>query len=139
MVEEALDDVVDHDIVEVEIDGTESPEEQKEAVIEIRKGRKRDRSVEGRDDSDRSNKKKPRLLSRSSQSISRWVRPLHEVVPGEGLRDSAQKIKAIKLARKSCKKRNKEARRGEADRVIPNLKPKHIYSGKRSNGKTQRR
>jgi len=63
----------------------------------------------------------------------------NEVVPGEGFKDSAQKIKAIKLAKKSVKKRNKDARRGEADRVIPNLKPKHLFSGKRSTGKTERR
>jgi nucleolar GTP-binding protein len=70
---------------------------------------------------------------------SRSVRPLHIVVPGEGLRDSAQKIKAIKLAKNAFKKRNKAARRGEADRVITNDKPRHLYSGKRSNGKHQRR
>ncbi|KAK9939689.1 hypothetical protein M0R45_016378 [Rubus argutus] len=53
--------------------------------------------------------------------------------------DSSQKSKALDKARKSVKNRNKNARRGEADRVIPNLKPKHLFSGKRSNGKTQRR
>jgi nucleolar GTP-binding protein len=52
------------------------------------------------------------------------------VVPGEGLRDSAQKKKAIKKSRDSVKKRNKQARRGEADRVIPTLKPNHLFSGK---------
>ena len=31
------------------------------------------------------------------------------------------------------------ARKGEADRHIPNLMPKHLYSGKRGNGKTDRR
>ncbi|VAI83883.1 unnamed protein product [Triticum turgidum subsp. durum] len=35
--------------------------------------------------------------------------------------------------------RKKKARRGEADRVIPTLKPKHLFSGKRGVGKTQRR
>ncbi|KAL6571764.1 hypothetical protein OROHE_002633 [Orobanche hederae] len=108
------------------------------------RGRKRERSV-GRDaggddlmevDGDQSNKKM-RLRSRSvSRSKSR---PLGEIVPGEGFKDSAQKTKAIKLARSSSKNRNKDARKGEADRVIPTLKPRHLYSGKRSNGKTQRR
>jgi nucleolar GTP-binding protein len=79
--------------------------------------------------------KKLRTRSRSrSQS-----RPIEEVVPGEGLRDSAQKKKAIKKSRDSVKNRNKEARRGEADRVIPTLKPKHLFSGKRGVGKTSRR
>lgn len=107
------------------------------------RGRKRERSVVGKDDSmdvdgdEETPKKKLRVSSRSrSRSKSR---PPGEVVPGEGFKDSAQKSKAILLAKKSSKKRNKDARRGEADRTIPNLRPKHLLSGKRSIGKTQRR
>lgn len=105
-----------------------------------RRGRKRERTSDGGEgmdiDTDRSDKKqKIRDRSRSrSQS-----RPPSEVVPGEGFKDSAQKVKAMKLGKKSMKKRNKEARKGEADRVIPTLKPKHLFSGKRSIGKTSRR
>ncbi|CAB4308678.1 unnamed protein product [Prunus armeniaca] len=77
--------------------------------------------------------KKQRMLSRS-RSRSR-SRPPTEVVPGEGFKDSAQKAKALQKANKSNKMRNKNARRGEADRVIPTLKPKHLFSGKRSIGK----
>ena len=33
----------------------------------------------------------------------------------------------------------KAARRGEADRHIPDPKPKHMFSGKRGIGKTDRR
>ncbi|KNA07116.1 hypothetical protein SOVF_174800 [Spinacia oleracea] len=81
--------------------------------------------------------KKLRALSRPrSRSLSR---PPGEVVPGEGFKDSIQKVKAINLAKKSSKKRNKNAHKGEGDRVIPNLKPKHLYSGKRGIGKTDRR
>lgn len=109
------------------------------------RGRKRERSVDRRegdgddamdiDGNQASKKLRLRSISRSrSQS-----RAPSEVVPGEGLKDSAQKVKAIRLAKKSTKKRNKDARRGEADRVIPTLKPKHLFSGKRSIGKTQRR
>ncbi|CAI0628648.1 unnamed protein product [Linum tenue] len=86
-------------------------------------------------------RKKLRLRSRS-MSRSRSVlsqRPLGEVVPGEGFKDSAQKMKAVTMARNATKKRNKDARRGEADRVIPTLRPKHLFSGKRSIGKTDRR
>ncbi|PKU72543.1 nucleolar GTP-binding protein 1 [Dendrobium catenatum] len=104
-----------------------------------RKGQKRDRSfardAEAMDIDDERKSKKLRLRSRS-RSCSR---PPGEVIPGEGLKDSAQKLKAIKIKKKSEKVRNKAARRGEADRVIPNLKPKHLFSGKRSIGKTQRR
>ncbi|KAG2700625.1 hypothetical protein I3843_06G007700 [Carya illinoinensis] len=109
------------------------------------RGRKRERSAErgandGGDimdmDVDTPNKKQRlRSLSRSRSKS----RPPGEIVPGEGFKDSYQKVKAVKLAKKSTKKRNKDARRGEADRVIPTLKPKHLFSGKRSIGKTQRR
>lgn len=107
-----------------------------------RRGRKRERSVgrggdNGDDmdmDVDQPNKRK-RSLSRSrSQS-----RPPGDIVAGEGFKDSAQKTKALKLAKKSMRVRNKDARRGEADRVIPTLKPKHLFSGKRPIGKTSRR
>ncbi|KAH7687211.1 Nucleolar GTP-binding protein 1 [Dioscorea alata] len=104
-----------------------------------KRGRKRERSAAGAGeamdiDTEQSNKK---LRSRSrSRSLSR---PPSEVAPGEGFKDSAQKLKALKIGKKAVKGRNKAARRGEADRVIPNLKPKHLFSGKRSIGKTSRR
>ncbi|CAM0913226.1 unnamed protein product [Alopecurus aequalis] len=105
------------------------------------RGRKRERSLskaaegDGMEVDGQHSDKKLRTRSRSrSQS-----RPLLEVVPGEGLKDSAQKKKAIKKSRDSVKNRNKEARRGEGDRVIPTLRPKHLFSGKRGIGKTSRR
>ncbi|KAB2632206.1 nucleolar GTP-binding protein 1-like [Pyrus ussuriensis x Pyrus communis] len=109
----------------------------------VSRGWKRERSVDRGDtdggdamDVDTPNKKQ-RMLSRS-RPRSR-TRPPTEVAPGEGFKDSNQKAKALQKARKSNKNRNKDARRGEADRVIPTLKPKHLLSGKRSIGKTQRR
>ncbi|KAL3824218.1 hypothetical protein ACJIZ3_020247 [Penstemon smallii] len=108
------------------------------------RGRKRERSVDGgvvdsmEVDGDQSNKKQ-RLRSLSRPRSRSQSRPPGELVPGEGFRDTAQKKKAIQMAKGSSKKRNKDARKGEADRVIPALKPKHLFSGKRSNGKTQRR
>lgn len=106
------------------------------------RGRKRERSLsrvsaDGDDmeiDGQQSNKKL-RLRSRSRSKS----RAPEEVIPGEGFKDSEQKKKAIKKAKDATKKRNKEARRGEADRVIPTLKPKHLFSGKRTLGKTSRR
>ncbi|XP_043700613.1 nucleolar GTP-binding protein 1-like [Telopea speciosissima] len=108
-----------------------------------RVGRKRERSLarggDGSDamdmDIDQSNKKLRMMRSRSRSTS----RPPSELVPGEGFRDSKQKVKAWKLAKKSVMKRNKDARRGEADRVIPTLRPKHLFSGKRGIGKTTRR
>lgn len=111
------------------------------------RGRKRERSPDrgdtigsnAMDVDDETPNKKLRMRSRSlSRSRSR-SRPPSEVVPGDGFKDSVQKVKALKIAKKSVKKRNKNARRGEADRVIPTLKPKHLFSGKRSTGKTDRR
>lgn len=107
------------------------------------RGRKRERSPErgdnnGDDAMDVDNDQPSKKLRLRSRSRSR-SRPPNEVVPGEGFKDSAQKVKALKMAKNSVKKRNKNARRGEADRVIPTLKPKHLFSGKRSTGKTDRR
>ncbi|KAJ7947555.1 Nucleolar GTP-binding protein 1 [Quillaja saponaria] len=108
----------------------------------FRRGRKRERLPDRRDadvmdmDVDTPNKKQ---RMRSLSQVRLLSLPPGEVVPGEGFKDSAQRIKAIKIAKKSVKNRNKDARRGEADRVIPNLKPKHLFSGKRSIGKIQRR
>lgn len=103
-----------------------------------RKGRKRERSLaaDGEEAMDIDDEHKSKKLRTRSRSRSRL--PV-EVTPGEGFKDSAQKVSAIKIKRKSEKSRNKAARRGEADRVIPTLKPKHLFSGKRSSGKTQRR
>lgn len=58
---------------------------------------------------------------------------------GKGLKDASQQNKAIKIGDKATFKRGKMARKGEADRHIPTLRPKHLLSGKRGNGKTDRR
>lgn len=58
---------------------------------------------------------------------------------GEGYRDLTQKLHAETLMKKSAKLRNKDHKKGEADRTILNLKPKHLYAGKRGAGKTERR
>ncbi|XVF69640.1 hypothetical protein PTKIN_Ptkin11bG0098100 [Pterospermum kingtungense] len=157
---EGLRRAVEEDI-EFEMDGNELSPEEQEAQAAIRKkkkrmgrqlsnmgldpslarsrGQKRERSLDDdggeaidMDVVDRPNKKLRSLSMARSRSGSR---PPSEVVPGEGLKDSAQKVKAHKLSRKSVKKRNKYACCGEADRVIPTLKPKHLFSGKRSIGK----
>ena len=58
---------------------------------------------------------------------------------GKGLKDGTQGNKAIKMADRAQRRMGKLARRGEADRHIPDLKPKHLFSGKRGAGKTDRR
>ncbi|XP_059648966.1 nucleolar GTP-binding protein 1-like [Cornus florida] len=109
------------------------------------RGRKRERSVDreanGRGDTmdvdvGHSNKK----MRMRSRSVSRSrSQPQDMVVARASFKDTAQFDKAVKLAKNSNKKRNKDARRGEADRVIPTLRPKHLFSGKRTLGKTSRR
>ena len=47
--------------------------------------------------------------------------------------------KAKKIGRKAQKSFNMEARKGEADRRVLDMKPKHLFSGKRKMGKTDRR
>jgi nucleolar GTP-binding protein len=49
------------------------------------------------------------------------------------------KHKAVKLADQAQKVRNRQAKSGEGDRVINTKMPKHLFSGKRGIGKTERR
>ncbi|KAH9277610.1 Nucleolar GTP-binding protein 1 [Echinococcus granulosus] len=57
-----------------------------------------------------------------------------------GVRDDAAYAAAVRRARVDVARRvGAKSRKGEADRHIPNLRPKHLFSGKRSIGKTQRR
>lgn len=58
---------------------------------------------------------------------------------GMGLKDQSMKNKAIKMGDKAQYKMGKAARKGEGDRHIPDLKPKHLFSGKRGKGKTDYR
>uniref|UniRef100_A0A0A9DAX1 NOG C-terminal domain-containing protein n=1 Tax=Arundo donax TaxID=35708 RepID=A0A0A9DAX1_ARUDO len=106
------------------------------------RGRKRERSLSRAagdgDDMEINGQQSNKKLRARSRSRSKSRAP-EEVTPGEGFRDSDQKKEAIKKAWDSTKMINKDARRGEADRVIPTLKPKHLLSGKRSIGKTSRR
>ncbi|EYB98479.1 hypothetical protein Y032_0131g1648 [Ancylostoma ceylanicum] len=49
------------------------------------------------------------------------------------------RAKAAKLRVNAMKRLRREARKGEADRHVYDLKPKHLFSGKRKMGKTDRR
>lgn len=55
------------------------------------------------------------------------------------MRDTKMIDKARRLRSKSQLSRRTLARKGEADRSIPNLRSKHLLSGKRKLGKTSRR
>jgi nucleolar GTP-binding protein len=83
---------------------------------------------------------KKRVHSSKSRSMSRGrALSLAEPNPSSGLKDATQKNKGIKMADKAQRIRNKMARIGEADRVIATKMPKHLFSGKRPKGKTDRR
>jgi nucleolar GTP-binding protein len=94
------------------------------------RGRKRSRSEDGMETEEPESK-----VSRSSRRRSRSKTP----APGEGFRDLEQKLQAEKIVKQKQKLRNKDARKGEGDRVILNMMPKHLFTGKRKGGKTQRR
>jgi nucleolar GTP-binding protein len=56
-----------------------------------------------------------------------------------GLKDDAVKAKVRKFSKNAQKKFQREAKAGESDRHIPTKMPKHLFSGKRGMGKTDRR
>ncbi|XP_069504107.1 GTP-binding protein 4 [Ambystoma mexicanum] len=56
-----------------------------------------------------------------------------------GLRDAKMVKKAKLIMKKSQKKMNRMGKKGEADRHVFDLKPKHLLAGKRKSGKTDRR
>lgn len=56
-----------------------------------------------------------------------------------GLRDVEQQKKVRIIAKKAQTGRNRNARKGEGDRHIPDSKPKHLFCGKRKNGTHNRR
>ncbi|KDQ55675.1 hypothetical protein JAAARDRAFT_325746 [Jaapia argillacea MUCL 33604] len=56
-----------------------------------------------------------------------------------GMRDQAQASKATKLRNFGQRERNFQAKAGEGDRHIHVKMPKHLFSGKRKGGKTDRR
>jgi len=110
-----------------------------------RTARKRTRSaepmetadLEDEDDMDEDHKRQ-RLVSKSRESRSR-SRTRSKTPREEGLKDFTQKLKAVKMARKAQFQMGKNARKGEGDRHVYDLKPKHLYSGKRTNGTNDRR
>ncbi|KAK4468052.1 hypothetical protein MN116_008227 [Schistosoma mekongi] len=56
-----------------------------------------------------------------------------------GLRDEKMYENVKRLSKMAQRKKVTLARKGEGDRHIPTLKPKHLFSGKRGTGKTDRR
>ncbi|CAJ0567543.1 unnamed protein product, partial [Mesorhabditis spiculigera] len=59
--------------------------------------------------------------------------------PEQGLPEPEKREAVRKLVKKTQRPMNRNARKGEGDRHIPDLMPKHLFSGKRKMGKTDRR
>ncbi|XP_062338256.1 nucleolar GTP-binding protein 1 [Osmerus eperlanus] len=75
----------------------------------------------------------PPISRTRSQSASRPPRDQ------SGVRDAKMARKAKKMMKHSQKEINREGKKGEADRHVFDLKPKHLFSGKRKSGTNDRR
>lgn len=114
-----------------------------DSLTEERTSRKRQRSVSAAQESlqrDRSGSnvttKSTRSLSGQSTSRDRSM----SVGRGEGFKDVNQKLRAVKLSKVKSRSRNRLGKQGEGDRVVNNMMPKHLFTGKvKSNGKRDRR
>ncbi|XP_055357564.1 GTP-binding protein 4-like [Paramacrobiotus metropolitanus] len=81
--------------------------------------------------------KRQRLISASAGSR---VRSSSRVPRDQsGLRDEKMVEKTKKMRKRAQNRMNHQAKKGEADRKILNMKPKHLFAGKRTVGKTDRR
>jgi nucleolar GTP-binding protein len=111
-----------------------------------REGRKRlrsqDAAMEDADAMEEGGEDGVRVHSSKSRSVSvarRTSQVRSSSRAAAGLKDDAERMRAQKMADKAERKRNKRAKIGEADRTIITKMPKHLFSGKRGIGKTDRR
>ncbi|XP_038244731.1 GTP-binding protein 4 isoform X2 [Dermochelys coriacea] len=91
---------------------------------------RRSRSVARKRKREESEPPKSAARSRSSSRTPRDT---------SGLRDAKMVKKVKTIMKNSQKKMNRLGKKGEADRHVFDLKPKHLLSGKRKSGTTQRR
>lgn len=109
------------------------------------RGRKRSRSdmdTENQPDADDAemDPKKRALSKIRARSLSRDRSAAHRIAAPSPFRDASQKRQASKLKHVQAeRKMNRNAKKGEADRHHYDEKPKHLFSGKRGMGKTDRR
>ncbi|XP_053121470.1 GTP-binding protein 4 isoform X2 [Hemicordylus capensis] len=84
-------------------------------------------------------RKRKREESESRMSIARSRSSSRTPRDVSGLRDVKMVKKTKTMMKKAQKKMNRLGKKGEADRHVFDLKPKHLFSGKRKSGTTQRR
>eukprot|EP01111_Echinosteliopsis_oligospora_P018840 TRINITY_DN885_c0_g1_i1.p1 TRINITY_DN885_c0_g1~~TRINITY_DN885_c0_g1_i1.p1 ORF type:complete len:679 (-),score=191.05 TRINITY_DN885_c0_g1_i1:117-2153(-) len=101
-----------------------------------RVGRKRERSSSRPEESGMTEQqvKKFRQAERS-RSRATSLTP----TAGSGMKDLSSVLKAKRKADKIFRTRNLDGKKGEGDNVKLNMMPKHLFSGKRGIGKTDRR
>ena len=87
-------------------------------------------------DGDTDDKKKMRTSKSRSKSVAKRVK---DSDAAGGFKSIDAKMRATKMADKAQRKMNKMAKAGEGDRSIQTKMPKHLFSGKRGIGKTDRR
>lgn len=87
-------------------------------------------------DGDVDDKKKMRTSKSRSKSVAKRVK---DSDAAGGFKSIDAKMRATKMADKAQRKMNKMAKAGEGDRSIQTKMPKHLFSGKRGIGKTDRR
>lgn len=107
--------------------------EEEMADLGIDLSKKRMRHLE--EDASRPTRGKTIKVGRSSSLSARTALP-RDV---QGVPDLETYDKVQLLRRKGQVPANRDARKGEGDRHIYDLKPKHLFSGKRKGGKTDRR
>jgi nucleolar GTP-binding protein len=86
----------------------------------------------------RSESRSGRKRSRSELD-SRGFSASRASVQSKAFKTPEQRSKADRLAKRARRSLSRTGRKAESDRSIPNLKPKHLFSGKRGIGKTDRR
>lgn len=92
------------------------------------------------DDSVRSRSLVKGALKRKREDSEGVVRSSSRVPRDKsGVRNEEVRIRLKKEARNQQKKMAREARKGEGDRHIYDLKPKHLFAGKMSSGSRSRR
>jgi len=125
----SLDDFESH-LAEMGIDASKAAEHMRSRSRSAsRVGRKRTRSSSAAAEGADADGKKTKRSASHSRSVSKSA----------GFKNEEQRDKAVKLYTDTMKVRGKTALKGPADRTVHDLKPKHLLTGKRGGGKTERR
>ncbi|GAO51177.1 GTP binding protein Nog1 [Saitoella complicata NRRL Y-17804] len=79
------------------------------------------------------------MMRESSKARSRSRAPPKTDRREDGIMSEVARERADRVAKMAFRERNRHARAGEADRHVPESRPKHLLAGKRSNGTASHR